>query len=299
MFTILFLYALCASTFTICKAVLLYAKPFFFVGIRMSAAGILLLTYQGVRYGFNSLFQWSDRWDYLQIILFHVYITYMFDLWSLQYLSSLQSSFIYNLSPFLAALFSYFIFDERMTSKKWVGLGLGMVGFFPQLYVSAFDQGSGFATIMPMVILMLGVGSAMYGWTIVRKLINDKHYSPSCVNGIAMLGGGILALVTSLFVEGWYPAPVSDWFHFIFLTALIILVANIIFYNLYGELLKRYTSTFLAFAGFVTPFFAACFGWFFLGEGITISLFFSLLTVSAGLYIFYQEELRQGYFELP
>ena len=42
MISIVFLYALCASSFTLCKAVLMYSKPIFFVGVRMIAAGLLL-----------------------------------------------------------------------------------------------------------------------------------------------------------------------------------------------------------------------------------------------------------------
>lgn len=297
MVLILFLYALCASTFTICKALLDYVKPFFFIGIRMLVAGGILLAYSYWKDRSAFYVKKSDRWLFAQIILFHVYFAYILDLWSLQYITSSKSSFLYNLSPFLAALFSYFYFSEKMTTKKWIGLLIGFSGFLPEMLFKGYsDQASsGFSLSVPELVLLGAVASAVYGWIMLRKLVKDESYSPMMVNGVGMVGGGLLALVTSYFVEGWAESPVMQFWPFVKLTALIILVGNIIFYNFYGFLLKRYTATFLSFAGFTTPIFAALFGWFFLGELVGWSFFVSIFVVCIGLYIFYQEELKQGY----
>jgi len=296
MFSIIVLYALCASTFTICKALLEYVKPLFFVGVRMFVAGLLLLGYTYFKDKRAFFVHKKDRMLFFQIILFHVYFAYMLDLWSLQYLTSFKSSFLYNLSPFFAAIFSYFYFSEKMTAKKWLGLGIGFCGFLPEIVsnLSAAQNSSSFISL-PEVVMLFAVGSAVYGWIMLRKLVKDGEYSPIMVNGVGMVGGGILALITSYFVEGWDVSPVMQFWPFVRLTALIILVANILFYNFYGYLLTRYTATFLSFAGFTTPLFAALFGWLFLGEMVSWTFFLSLFVVFIGLYIFYQEELRQGY----
>jgi drug/metabolite transporter (DMT)-like permease len=83
--------------------------------------------------------------------------------------------------------------------------------------------------------------------------------------------------------------------HIIGLLGSMILIANIIFYNLYGYLLKKYTATFLSFVGFVTPLFAAFFEWFFFGTMVPHEFFLTVCIVGAGIFIFYQEELKQGY----
>jgi drug/metabolite transporter (DMT)-like permease len=296
MFLIISLYALCASTFTICKAILNHGKPLFFIGVRMAVAGILILLYSYWKERTFFVIQKKDRWLFVKIILFHVYFAYILDLWSLQYITSAKSSFLYNLSPFIAALFSYFYFSEKMTFKKYVGLGIGFCGFLPELFFNTSAmQPISFWLSLPELVLLAAVISGVYGWITVRKLVKNGDYSPLVVNGIGMVGGGLLALITSWLVEGWQVNPVFNLWPFIGLTLLIIVVGNILFYNFYGYLLTRYTATFLSFAGFTTPLFAALFGWLFLGESVSWTFFLSILIVCIGLYIFYQEELRQGY----
>ena len=62
---------------------------------------------------------------------------------------------------------------------------------------------------------------------------------------------------------------------------------------LYGYLLKSYTTTFLSFAGFLSPLFGALYGWVFLSEKISWHFYLSCAIVFAGLYLFYQDELTQ------
>lgn len=114
-------------------------------------------------------------------------------------------------------------------------------------------------------------------------------------NGFSMLLGGIGALIHSFAVENWNPVPVTGFIPFIECAILLIIISNIICYNLYGHLLKKYSPTFMSFAGFTTPLFTALFGWFFLGEVVTWPFFISFLIVLFGLIIFDQEDLKQGY----
>lgn len=298
MLLILALYAICASTFTICKALLAYSQPIFFVGFRMILAGIALVCYHLFFNKKDLNIAIADRWLFAKIILFHIYFAYIFDLWSLQFLTSSQSSFLYNLSPFLAALFSYYYFSEKMTFYKWIGLLIGCLGFLPELFHS-FNTSFTLGTMnIAQLVLLLGIISASYGWITVRALVKDRAYSSSMVNGVGMIGGGILALFTSLSYEQWWiHAPVNSWIPFLQLTLAIIIVGNFIFYNLYSYLLTKYSATLLSFAGFTCPLFVALYGWLFLGESVSWTFFLSIAVVSIGLYLFYYEELKQGYIQ--
>jgi len=139
----------------------------------------------------------------------------------------------------------------------------------------------------------------------MKKLIN-KGYSFILINGIGMTGGGLLAFFTSLIIEG-KPAIktavitmplIANTFGIYAESVLMLLlyglslifIANIICYNLYGHLLSRYSATFLSFAGFMTPLFAALLGWLFLGEKVTWHFFATILLVLYGLYLFHEKK---------
>lgn len=130
---VILLYALFASVFTIAKTGLEYSQPFFFVGSRMFLAGILMLVYQ---YYFNRsqfTFQKVHFWRVFRLALFNIYLTNVFEFWGLKYLTSFKTCFIYSLSPFVSALLSFWLFSEKMTVKKWIGLLIGFAGFLPIL----------------------------------------------------------------------------------------------------------------------------------------------------------------------
>ena len=121
---------------------------------------------------------------------------------------------------------------------------------------------------------------------IIINIVSQKKF--------AKLVTGILSLVASLFFETWNPIPVTNFANFFWLTILIIIIGNFICYNLYGLLLKRYTATFLSFAGFSIPLFTVLLQCIFFASGITLDFFISAFFASLGLFVFYQEELRHG-----
>jgi len=294
---------LIASTFTIGKLALQYLEPIFLIGSRMIISGLLLLGYLIFVAKKTIKFSKTELLDFASIILFHIYIAFVAEFIALKYLSSVKVCLLYNLSPFISALFSYFYFSEVMTRKKLLGLAIGFAAFIPTFFLNGESDASMrfFGVITLAELLMItSVISVSYGWIIMRRLIR-KNYSVIGVNGIGMLGGGILATITSFFVEGTpalksvHSSATMDFFAIAGYMTLAIIIANIVFYNLYGYLLHKYTATFLSFAGFITPLFAAVYGWVLLGETVDWSFFFTVAFVVIGLYLFYQEELRQGY----
>jgi len=315
MFLVLLQYLLLASTFTLGKAAIHYASPVFFISVRMLLAGSLLLGYM---YFFNKKswqFSTKDILSYAQLTLFHIYISFLCEFWALQYVSSAKACLLYNLSPFVTALFSYCMFAERLNGKKWLGLAIGLFGFLPILLAHAPKEGIAgqlWGLSLPEISLLISVCSSAYAWLLIKKLIQHKGYSILMLNGIAMTSGGVLAFITSLFVDGaprvsccaasgdslgaYFTAvlgtqEIGFLMFMIYLIALII-IANIICFNIYGFLLRRYSATFLSFAGFTTPLFAAVWGYVLLAETIGWHFFASLGITFVGLYLFYQQELK-------
>lgn len=297
MYLALLLYALFASVFTISKTGLEYAQPFFLVGSRMLFAGFLMLGYQYFFQRQEFKCAKKDLWRILRLAIFCIYLTNVFEFWGLKYLTSFKTCFIYSLSPFLSALFSYWMFSEKLTNKKWLGLIVGFLGFLPILLSETGSEeltGHFFLFSWAEIAVVCAAICSVYGWILLGQLVRENGYTPFMANGLSMVIGGSIALVHSFFVESWDPIPVTDFWPFAICALLLILISNLVCYNLYGFLLKRFSATFMSFAGFTTPVFTAIFGWLYLGEVVDNAFYLSGAIVLAGLSLFYQEELKQG-----
>lgn len=291
MIQLLLLYLICASTFTISKSILGIAAPLFYVGFRMFCAGVLLCGIAWLR-GYRLALRLSQiQWGlFLQVVLFHVFFAFTLDLWAMQYIASWEAAFLYNLSPFITAFIAWMWFRERLGWLKFLAMIIGSLSIAPFIF-RYYGSWSG---LLPIAGMLGAVASSAYGWLVISRLIREHALPAIVVNGIGMLGGGLLALLASYGFEGWTPVlPVADWSAFLWQTALIILISNFIFYNFYGYLLGRYSATMLSFAGCTCPFFATVLGWFFLGEPLSWDLLFTGIFSLVGVYLFYRQELTK------
>lgn len=321
MFLVLFAYLLLSSTFVIGKAALAYSQPIFLIAVRMILGGSLLL---GFVYFFNKnqwKFKKQDFWLFAQIAFFHIYLSFILEFWAYQFVTSSKAAFMFNLSPFITALFAYIFFGDQMSKRKWLGLLIGFAGSLPVLVAQtpAAELSAGHLLFLsvPEICLLVSATSGVYGWIVMKKLVVDRHYSPVFVNGVGMFFGGIAAFITSIVIEkkpllkcaidqtnstaitqlysgSWFCHSWPNLLAFMGYVILLILVANIIFYNFYGFLLKKYSPTFLSLVGLLSPVFTALLGWLFLGETVSWVFFVSLAVVMAGACIFYKDELQEN-----
>ncbi len=294
MYLVFILYALFASVFTVSKQALVYAQPFFLVGIRMALAGILMLAYQYFKDPKSLKITRDSVGKILRLALFNIYLTNVFEFWGLQYLTSFKTCFIYSLSPFISVVLSYLVFTEKMTPKKWLGLIIGFSGFIPVLLSQTTQEeqaGQLWIFSWAELAVITAVISSVYGWILLKQLVSQHGMPPILANGLSMLIGGTCALSHSLLTENWNPLPLTEFLPFFECTLFLIIVSNSICYNLYGYLLKRFSATFMSFAGLTTALFSALFGWFFHGEIPTLSFYLSFSIVLFGLFMFYQQEL--------
>lgn len=295
MFLIVLLYAILASTFVFAKNALDYAEPIFLIGFRMTFSGTILLSYLLLFNRKKFKIAKGDLFLFSKVAFFHVYLAFICEFWSLQYLSSSKTNLIYSLTPFIAAALSFFLLKELLSNMKIFGLLLGMVGIIPImiLQTSTFETETEFLSIsLPDIVLLVAVVSASYAWFDIKKLM-ARGYSLALINGFAMFAGGLGAFITYFSTEGFDKPAIKDFWPFFQYVMLLIIFSNVIFYNMYGFLLKKYSITFLTFAGFLSPFFGTFFGWFFRGEEITWHYWVSLSAITCALFIFYREELTQ------
>ena len=295
MFLVIFLQVLFALSFIIFRKTVGFGSPFFLVGIRMILAGLILLIYQffADKKSFSKL-KIKDTFNLVVLAsILNVYITNAYEFWGIQYISAAKASLIYNFSPFISAFLSYLFLNEIMTRKKGIAIIIGMLGFLPVLVNNSPVEKSmahfGFLSLAEIALLAAAIATA-YGWIIIKQLVYQKKLPIILTNGITMFLGGLIALGHSAFIETWPNIFERTYFSFWGYTLLVIFISYIFAYNLYASLLSKYSPTFLSFAGFITPFFTALFGWILLGETVTWSFYVSMVIVFIGLYIFYQDE---------
>jgi drug/metabolite transporter (DMT)-like permease len=299
MILIVMLYALWASSVTASKILIQYSSPIFLTGIRMFGAGILLLCYQYFFAQRTFEFKQIHLKSYAQIIFFGIYATYILRFWALESVSATKAMFLFNLSPFFSLLYSYFFFDEKLSRTQWAGLLLGFVGLIPVLLTtSKGERALGEFSFLSWQECAIIVSVAMhsYSWIVMKQLVRDRTNSPMVINGICMSIGGLMALLTSLCVEGW--APVTNVASFFGVLAFVIIISNIICHNLYCYLLREYSATLVSFGGFLGPPFGALYGWLLFGESITWHFYVTSCIVGLGLYLFYKDEWDKNGFVL-
>ena len=293
MWQIFLLNAVCGSTYTISKILLGYATPIMLMALRMCLGGTVLLSYYYYRHGFPRIRR--SAWSILFAIAFlGIYVSFICEFSALQYISAAKTALLFNLTPFITALFAYFYFTERMTTRKIVGLLIGFLGFIPIMISQQSNEdllGGLWFLSWPEIAIMISVVGYAYSWILIKKVIEEHAYSPLLINGVTMLVAGLMGVPTAFFVEGF--AVIPDKGMFAFWLLLIIFLGNIVFNNLYGYLLSHYSVTFLSFTGFTIPFFTALYDYVFFGEILTWDFWASSLIVGFGLYIFYKAESEE------
>lgn len=303
LFLVFFMHAMLAAIFPIGRVAVEIAQPLFFTAIRMIMAACFLLLYQFLRYRtiwpqFEKKYVKNILWQLILLAVFNIFVTNVFEIWALQFIPAAKASFLYSITPFCAALFSYFLLNEKLTLLKLAGMSISLFGFMLMIIYQAPQEeiigGIGYLSWAEMAIFLSAMATA-FGWLVMRKLLRSQQCSALEANAWSMMGGGILSLLVSFLFESWNPVPTSDWMLFLIYISLAVICSNLIGYTLYGVLLRTYTSTFLSLAGFIEPLAAAFYGWIFLGEIVTARFFAASVIVFAGLYLFYREELKQGY----
>lgn len=299
-FLILLMYSVWSSVFSLGKWTLEHSSPLFLTASRMLLAGTLLLSFIALTRA--SLFKLTVRqlFSLVLLALFSIYLTNALEFWSLQYMTAAKTCFFYSLGPFFTVLFSYLHFGETMNGRKWFGVAIGFVGFIPVLAMQkGADELLSSLTFFswPELSMIAASACTAYGWILLRLLVKEQSISPLMANGGSMMIGGLFALIHSCLVDTWNPIPVASGNFTPFLqgTILITFISNILCYNLYGYVLKRFTATFVSFMGLLSPLFASLNGWIFLGEVPSLTIFASTAIVSLGLWLIYSAELKQGY----
>ncbi len=289
---LIILFMFYGSIFTLQKKIIENTEPFFTIGSRMVIAGILILTY--IKFKYKKFNIKKNHYYYFFLLSFYnIYLTNILEIYGLSKLESSKVCLLYSLSPFLSFIVAAFSLKEKITKKKILGLFIGLIG----ILIGTKNTEQSFTSIIKKkegeLATILAVFFSVIGWIQLKKLLN-LNYSPILSNGISMFFGGIFILIHSaLKKENWISLDTtSNTMQYLLLTLITIIISNLICYNLFGFLLKKFSVTFMNFTGLITPIFAEILGKIFLNEKVTIFFFLSIPIIFLGLIIFYKEEIK-------
>ena len=130
-----------------------------------------------------------------------------------------------------------------MNPTKWIGLLIGFLGFSLSL---DFSSDFNFKISMPELAVIGAAIASVYGWILLRVVVKDHSISPLAANGYSMFFGGIFALLHSFLMESWQPLPMQIEYlpKVVSGIAAMTVISNLICYNLYGMMLRKFTATF-------------------------------------------------------
>ncbi|MCB1711959.1 MAG: DMT family transporter, partial [Candidatus Riesia sp.] len=216
---VLTLFALFASIFSLQKLNLKYSEPFFLMGFRMFISGLILILYSILSKNIRAIkIKKIHIKFFIYLAIYNIYLNSIFEIWGLENMISSKVCLIYSTSPFITAIISFLILNEKLNIRKSIGIIIGLFGLMPIIYFKSRIENLTLNLSLPEISVILAVISSVLGWIYLKKIIK-LGYSFIIANGISMFLGGTLILFHSfVFGENWNILPVKDWSYFIPLT---------------------------------------------------------------------------------
>lgn len=290
MFLALLNNAILALVYTLDKELLKFLPPMLFLALRtIICGGFFGILFFVLNRNYKIRFKKFIIFSFISFI--YVYLTNYFLYKAFTVLTSAKATLIYNFNPFIVALFSFFIFKEKFSMKKVIGLAIGWCGFIPLLLFNN-SESSSFVISGGELFAMLSAVCAAGSFILLQKELHNQKIPPSYTSAITLFVGGVCALVNSYFTEMPFSERIySNIFSLYVISLFIIIVLATIFWSYINcYLSKWYKASFLSFVGFTVPLFAAVFERFLFSRSVGWNFYLSLIFIAIGLYLFYKSE---------
>lgn len=288
-------FALFASAITSNKLLLSQLSPTFFVALRMLCAGSLIFLINWIRHGVHVPKITKYIFPIFLIGALTTFIPSILKAYALKNMISSKTALIGSLDPFVTAIYAYFLWAERLSIKKIIGMIIGFSGIAILLIsTSPLEEflGSWMFISLPELAAFVSMVISRYGWIRARDILKQEQFSPSELNSFIMLIGGTYALISAYFSGtcDWCSIPTT--FSFWGLFGYTVIVGNIAGYTIYAYLLKKHNMTLVSFCGLSVSLFVHLYGPLILGESLSSIFFISLAVVAFGMYLFYYDEFH-------
>lgn len=254
------------TTYTAIKYAILDFPPFLLVGIRQTAAGLLLL---GLAIGSKKIQMPNRRYIAIQSLTGLATITggNGFVTWGMQYVSSGVAAIIGSLTPVVVVLISLAWQSKEAINRQTV---LGVLLGFGGLGLVFSDGWQDF--IRPEYRWgIAGCFASCLTWslgTVMAKQWNSPSVPPLLNAGLQITAGGLGGFVMSFFFDTSHTIQhtAQGWFS----VAYLAIIGSSLAFTLYMFALKHLTATVSSLYTYINPVVAILLGWALLGEALTI-----------------------------
>lgn len=272
-----------SGNFVVAKIALREFPPLLLAGLRISIAGGLMVP----------LYWWerrrtTDKWSpgdlplLIGLGVFGVALNQVFFVFGLNRTSVAHASIIIGLTPIIVLLMAAAAGQERITGRKFAGLGIALCGVgLLKLYEVKPASGGG-PTWAGDAFVMLAV-TAFALFTVFGKGATLRHSSIT-VNAFAYIGAAIFMAPLTLWQSGRFsfsPVTVAGWASVCYMAAFPSVLCYLIYYYALTNMMPSRVSAF----SYLQPPLVTVMGIFFLREHITIALVLSALVIFSGVWL--------------
>ena len=192
----------------------------------------------------------------------------------LVYLPAATLTLLLNLSPFVVALASVYLSDERPGRRQWGGILLSVAGAAVYFFPRAGPRAQLVGLAVGVVALLANAVSALLG----RRVNRDGRLSPLLVTAVSMgIGGGVL-LAGGVATQGFGQLASTNWW----IVAWLALVNTALAFTLWNRSLRELTAVESSVINNTMMPQIAILAWAFLGEALNARQIVALVLVALG-----------------
>lgn len=266
-----------SSAFAVGKMAIADCPPLIFLAVRFLAAGVLMLGLAAVS-GMRWTLSKRDVAVFAALGVANQAVYLGIGFIGLKTVSAGLAALIISANPIVAAVFAVLLLGERMTTRKVLGLllGLGGVAFIVQSRLTlGTDQFGG------IVLCLVALVSFVVG-TILFKLFGPRQ-GLWIGNGVQSLAAGIATLPFAASFESI--GDIVPTTRLIIAFAYSVLIVSVFAYLLWFRILTVSGATAASSYHFLIPPLGMLFGWLLLGEHLEPADLAGIVPVALGIYL--------------
>ncbi len=196
--------------------------------------------------------------------------------WGLKLLTAGFGSVINATAPFFGALIGVFFLGERLSVRKWLGLGVGFLGVCV-LAVSNHKLAGSALGLLACLLAAFSYGVAAH---YTRRKLSGA--SALAIATSSQLTAAIMLLPLAI---AYWPEQMPSLTSWLAAAALGILCTGAALL-IYFDLLHSIGATRAISVGYLIPLFGVFWGWLFLGEALTLWIVAGAALILGGLFVF-------------